>query len=312
MRGWVLTATVAIASAGVALGLLARPRSPPPAPLASPACPPEAPLPALAPATAGLVLVAPGAAGVRLDGQPLAPASRQAAGRHRLEAEGGVRLELAVAPFAPARVELVPDGAALVPLLLGVGCASCEPPPAAELELTPAPGEPDLDESARALGRGAWRQALEVLRRVPPHRRGEPRVQLQLAALWAEAGRPSRAPRLAAALARLEPRRREEEVLERAWQLERWNLATERLSRLLNDFAVEAERLVSAASVRTERLSAAFGAATERGDLAEGQASLAAEEATLEALRLDLLALRPEDCAWRARVGRAHLGPLPP
>jgi hypothetical protein len=309
MRGWVLTATVAIAGAGAALGLLALRRSDPVPPTATGACPPDVPLPPPPPATAGLVLAAPSWAGARLDGQPLSPESRPAAGRHRLDAEGGVHLELTVLAFQPARVELVPDGEALLPVLLGLRCASCEPPPAAELDLGPGPGSPSLEESAGALGTGAWRAAVEQLRRLPPARRGEARVQRQLAALWSQVGRPSRGPGLGPALASLEPRRRLEEARERAWQLERWNLATERLSRLLTAFADDAERLVSAASVRTEQLSRAFSAAAERGDTAEGQATLAAEEATLEALRLDLLALRASDCAWRARVQRTLLGP---
>ncbi len=307
MRGWLLTATVSILAAGVAVGLLAsqrRPR-PPKAAAPAPACPPDEAPPPPPPATAGLELAAPPGAGARLDGAPLPAASRPTAGRHLLEAAGGLRLTLELRPFSPARVELVPDGEHLLPVLLGAGCASCEPPPAGDVELGPLPPPAPLGESARALGTGGWRVALEALRRV----QGTVRVRQQQASAWSLVGRPSRVPSLRAAQARLEARRTEEARREQAWQLLRWNLATERLTRLLTAFSLDAERLVSAAGVRTEQLSAAFGAAAERQDLPAGQATLEAAEATLEALRADLLALRPSDCAWRRRVAQSLAGP---
>jgi hypothetical protein len=245
------------------------------------------------------------AAQVSVDGHKWTPGVRVAAGRHALDVQVAARtLSLTVEfdPFTTTLLEVKEDPAGLVPLLVGA-CVSCQPPGA--VELAALPGAAALDEAAVALGKGAWHQALEQLRRVPPNRRTEPRVATLLASAVSLAGEPERSPLLASMLRAARDHEGDEQAVERAWALGWWNSVTDRFGALALALAGEAPRAVEATRARVERLSTEFSEASLAGDLARQEALAQAAEDVTKGLAVDLAALRPTDCAWRATVQAA-------
>jgi hypothetical protein len=301
----IVVSVIVLTAPRVASTAAVRAPRPPPAD-AGPACPPLELQAERAPASAALFVRGP-AARVAVDGRAWSPGVRLLAGRHQLEVQGqgGQALSLPVlfAPFTTTLLEVREDPAALLPLLVGARCPGCDAPGEAELSFRPA--EAPLDSSALALSRGRWRDAVDVLRRVPPARRDQPRVAAQLASALSLAGQPGRSPLLAPMVRAAKDREADERERELQWLRARWNAATDRFGEVALAMADEQPALVEAARARLEDMSSAFASAVERGDSAQQQALAVAADQVTASLARDLVALRPSDCAWRARLQQA-------
>jgi hypothetical protein len=299
MRWWMLTAAAAFLLGVGAVVLLLRARAPRPVVRCSALGVPE-----LRPPTAGFTVTMAPSVQVKVDGVSVSGAVRVVAGRHRVEASvlgrGSLVLELDLAPFSPATLDVRADGPSLLGLVLGARCTSCEAS-AVDVALSVEPGPYSLDASAAALSHGDWRSAVAELRHVPEAERHTARFDRQLAVALALAGQPTRHPTLRGLMTAMDARRREEDVLERRWQVARWNEVTTRFTRLAVRFANKADPLVRAAGQRMDSVSAEYSAANER----EGAVLLRAAEETLATLAAALVALHPLDCAWIEQVNAA-------
>jgi hypothetical protein len=307
VRWWLLTAGAAglVVVSVIALTGQRGSTHVPATPTAAPAPCPDLHTPSRQPTGSAALFVRGEVTQVSVDGHRWTPGVRVAAGRHALEVQVATRtLSLTVEfdPFTTTLLEVREDPAGLVPLLVGA-CASCQPP--GDVDLGPLPGTAALDEAARALGAGAWRQALEQLRRVPANGRHEPRVATLLASTLGLAGEPERSPQLASMLRAAKDREGDERTVERAWALGWWNSVTNRFASLALALAGQAPRAVEATRARIERLSNEFAEASLAGDVARQEALAQAAEEVTKGLAVDLAALRPTDCAWRATVQAA-------
>jgi hypothetical protein len=300
--------------------------------VACPGAPPLPPLGGLPPGAESppVLLWAVGGVRLSLDGAaafspPEAP-RRFPPGEHalRLEAAGQepLTLRLRFEPWAPALLHAQVDpGVGLTLVRLDAPCASC-PAPVRRVESvahvpTDAPADSLLSTAAAALRRGAWPEALTALEGVPPRARTAAPFLRLASVVYADARAPAAArrtlaaiparqsPDLPALLVRLDALRREEAARHARLQLERWNLATERFSTLVERFEPQVPHAVGEAGRRLEALTRAFERAHTAGDAVGTEEALQAAEQALSTLVTRLRSARPGDCALQVELAKA-------
>ena len=333
-RWWVLSflaALVLLGSAGGFLKMRLAPRAVPAPlpPLPRQRCPnldAEVPLLPAEPEQTLLLVTGVGKVRAFVDGKPALGApdepKRFVSGEHllRAEAEGAEPLELhlRLEPFLPAFVHLQVDPQAGITFAtLGAGCVSCAPPEArASLDFTRvSDADPVLlAEAAKALRASDWRGAAGRLRGVSPKSRAHA-LFLRLAA---DVYQFTAQPQLAqASLARVPANEGHElDAVFAAWSaltfteltrtrglpVRRWNLLTEKFSKLLEKFALDAPGPVQVATGRLAELTEGFLKANASHDTAgEDETVHAAEDALKQFVRA-LRRSRPEDCEFQKRI----------
>ncbi len=308
-----------------------RPTPPPPrgavaAVDAGPACPDAEllPAPALPGAEVATLLLA-GDPSVRfqVDGEwtfstPAEPKRFKAGVRAvRAEAKGLVPTELPLRldPFKPGLVFGLVESGAVVLVPLAVACERCGMAEVGlDVSFDPAAKvETPLEAAAKALATGGWRPAAEALKAVPPSRRDEHFARLVVAAQaqaaqeskvrdWLDGKRGAEAKAWKEKKAALEKAVKDDHAEEARVALARWNLLTDRFSKLADGFGTEAPGPVQMASARFNELSQGYVAAAKAEDVLEQEATTQAATEVLATLVRELRRLKPRDCAWQARV----------
>ena len=257
------------------------------------------------------VIVEAHGAQVMIDGER-AP-SRVKPGEHAVTLVGGdagvlQAIRVRVEAFRPAVFAVEGEPVALV--WLGAACVSCVIS-VQKLDLSPVRAPAVSVEAVAALMRaGKWAEVPDALRAVRPDATNQPAWQrLAAAALWAsnddlrarEMLKKAKWP----AMARFEALEKSEREREERVLTDRWNLLTERFSRLTKVAGMDANAPVAAASARMAELSQGFSLAVELHDAISEDETVRTGEQTVLVFLKAARAARPGDCGFQQRLSKA-------
>lgn len=268
--------------------------------------------------SAAVRIQAAGTVKLRIDDEPAYPTTDGVmlleAGEHRVRADDAQarssQITIRVEPFTPALIDARTEGDLVTLVVIGAACTSCAKT-VGVVELTPVAQTHGsaLDDARIALNTGDWPTAAEALRHAPASlRKSEAFARLSSATL-AFGGLSSEALALTRAWApklpdTLDAMEAPESARRSSVALKRWNTLTERSTTLADAFSPDAPGLVANATARFNALSETFSKASTDKDLIEQESAVEAAESARATLVRELRALKPNDCAWQARITR--------
>jgi len=194
-------------------------------------------------------------------------------------------------------------------LFLGATCESCAPS-TAPVVLTPRAGtRGSSTAAAEALRRGDWAAAVTELRGLDKKSRSAPGYALLASAVLTAAGDERQARAVLGPMTTAPEGVRDFLVVESSMNrrgqeqlLSRWNLLTERFSRLTLAAGAQANAPVAAASARFAELSKGFNEALKVADLPAQAAVVRTGDETLRVFLKAVRASRPGDCGFQAQL----------